>query len=357
MPPFIRIFYHSSIILSILIFKLNSFVNFFALLYNIVVKEKEKNTNKAENASKKPSKNRKLLMILIPVIVGVVLVLTACLLAVFLSKPGQAGEVEIKSYDRQVFVKTKVEEDQRTYRFKFTANGKSVVISSESNMLEITQDLLDDKLHLGTTYDVQVCYVDPSGILAGDYGKATSFTPTLRLANTSIALNDEDGKTISWQSVEYADFYNVCYYDGSMLEKIKTTQTSFDLSAIKGGQRQVFVTSVSNRMGLRESEKSNIVSLNVTHQMKAFTSGTVDKVTKRVSIISPESVDGIVLTDLLNNVEYNIVDFTVAKSADRYVITFSINLIYTTDDQTFSVKPLADAYNLFSGEAIELRVI
>lgn len=357
MPPFIRIFYHSSIILSILIFKLNSFVNFFALLYNIVVKEKEKNTNKAENASKKPSKNRKLLMILIPVIVGVVLVLTACLLAVFLSKPGQAGEVEIKSYDRQVFVKTKVEEDQRTYRFKFTANGKSVVISSESNMLEITQALLDDKLHLGTTYDVQVCYVDPSGILAGDYGKATSFTPTLRLANPVITLSEEDGKTISWQSVEYADFYNVCYYDGSMLEKIKTTQTSFDLSAIKGGQRQVFVTSDSNRTGLRESEKSNIVSLNVTHQMKAFTSGTVDKVTKRVSIISPESVDGIVLTDLLNNLEYNIVDFTTAKSADRYVITFSINLIYTNDDQTFSVKPLADEHNLFSGEAIELRVI
>lgn len=343
--------------MSILIFKLNSFVNFFALLYNIVVKEKEKNTNKAENASKKPSKNRKLLMILIPVIVGVVLVLTACLLAVFLSKPGQAGEVEIKSYDRQVFVKTKVEEDQRTYRFKFTANGKSVVISSESNMLEITQALLDDKLHLGTTYDVQVCYVDPSGILAGDYGKATSFTPTLRLANPVITLSEEDGKTISWQSVEYADFYNVCYYDGSMLEKIKTTQTSFDLSAIKGGQRQVFVTSASNRTGLRESEKSNIVSLNVTHQMKAFTSGTVDKVTKRVSIISPESVDGIVLTDLLNNLEYNIVDFTTAKSADRYVITFSINLIYTTDEQTFSVKPLADEYNLFSGEAIELRVI
>ncbi len=343
--------------MSILIFKLNSFVNFFALLYNIVVKEKEKNTNKAENASKKPSKNRKLLMILIPVIVGVVLVLTACLLAVFLSKPGQAGEVEIKSYDRQVFVKTKVEEDQRTYRFKFTANGKSVVISSESNMLEITQALLDDKLHLGTTYDVQVCYVDPSGILAGDYGKATSFTPTLRLANPVITLSEEDGKTISWQSVEYADFYNVCYYDGSMLEKIKTTQTSFDLSAIKGGQRQVFVTSDSNRTGLRESEKSNIVSLNVTHQMKAFTSGTVDKVTKRVSIISPESVDGIVLTDLLNNLEYNIVDFTTAKSADRYVITFSINLIYTNDDQTFSVKPLADEHNLFSGEAIELRVI
>ena len=142
-----------------------------------------------------------------------------------------------------------------------------------------------------------------------------------------------------------------------MLEKIKTTQTSFDLSAIKGGQRQVFVTSASNRTGLRESEKSNIVSLNVRHQMKAFTSGTVDKVTKRVSIISPESVDGIVLTDLLNNLEYNIVDFTTAKSADRYVITFSINLIYTNDDQTFSVKPLADEHNLFSGEAIELRVI
>ena len=294
---------------------------------------------------------------MIPVIVGVVLALTACLLAVFLSKPGQAGEVEIQSYDRQVFVKTKVEEDQRTYRFKFTANGESVVIGSESNVLEITQALLDDKLHLGTTYDVQVCYVDPSGILAGDYGKATSFTPVLRLANPVITLSEEDGKTISWESVECADFYNVCYYDGSVLEKIKTTQTSFDLSGIKGGQRQVFVISVSNRTGLRESEKSNVVSLNVTHQMKAFTSGTVDKVTKRVSIISPESVDGIVLTDLLNNLEYNIIDFTTAKSADRYVITFSINLIYTNDDQTFSVKPLADEYNLFSGAAIELRVI
>lgn len=347
------IFYHTDIILSILKFKLNSFVNFFALLYNRIVAEEEKKVKK----TKKSKKNKKLIIILVSVAVGVVLALTACLLAVFLSKPSRGGEVEIKGYDHQVFVKTDVKEGERTYRFKFKNNSEVVEIDSDSNVLEITQKLLDDELHLGSTYDVSVCMVEPSGILAGDYGKVTTFTPTIKLKSPRVLLNEEDGKTISWAAVDYADYYNVCYYNGATLEKVTVSTTEFDTSTIMGGDRQIFVTSHSNKNGLLDSEHSNVIGVTVSHSMQAFLRGTVENKTKQVSIVSAEKVGGIVLTDVKNGCDYRIVNFSTTKGAAGYTISFNIGLIYTESDQTFLVKPMEDLYNSFAGEAIELRVI
>lgn len=307
--------------------------------------------------TKRPKKNKKLIAILVSVGVVVALALTACLLAMFLLKPAQGGTVEILSFDHQIFVKTGVSEDERTYRFKFKSSSSTVEINSESNVLDITQKLLDDELHVGTMYEVSVCMVEPSGILAGDYGKATTFTPTLILAAPQISLNAEDGKTLSWQAVEYADYYTVCYYDGSTLEKLSVTGTEFDITTILGGERQIFVTSHSNRNGLKESEKSNVVETTVIHKMNTFVSGTVSAKTKTVTIVAAEKISGIVLTDESDNSKYTIIDFTSRKIATGYEITFNIGLIYTSEGQTFLAKPLEDDYNTFVGEEIRLSNI
>lgn len=353
MPPFIELFYHTDSILSILKIKLNSFVNFFALLYNNNVTEENKNTKTV----KKSKKNKKLKLILVLVAVGIVLALTACLLTVFLLKPSGGGEVMVFSYDHQVFVKTDVKEDQRTYRFKFETNGQVVEINSDSNVLEITQNLLDDEIHLGVAYDVSVCLVEPSGILAGEYGKAKAFTPSLRLKAPQVSLSSEDNKTLSWQAVNYADYYTVCYYDGSLLEKFVVSTTQFDVSLLMGGDREIFVTSHSNRTGIAESEKSNVIRIAVSHELKSFLSGIVNGQTKQVSIAAEENVNGIVLIDEKHSQEYRIVNFTKTKSATGYIFSFNIGLVYTEDDQTFLVKPLEDLYNTFTGEAIALSVI
>lgn len=330
----------------------NLFVNFFALLYNISVEE-----NKKIIDSKKSKKNKKLIITLISVAVGIVLALTACLLAVFLSVPSAGGEVEIKSFDHQIFVKTNVKEDERTYRFKFKNEFGSVEIDSDSNLLDITQKLLEDDLRLGSTYDVSVCLVEPSGILAGEYGKTATFTPSLMLKAPLVSLNEDDGKTLSWQPVEYADYYNVCYYNGSVLEKVAVVETEFDTTAIMGGNRQIFVTSNSNRIGLNESEKSNVINVSVVHELKSFLSGTVDGQTKQVSIISNENVNGIVLIDEKNSSEYRIIDFIKTKTDTGYIFSFNIGLIFTEDDQTFLVKPIANSSNTFAGEPIRLTLL
>lgn len=343
--------YHNHIILSI--FKLNSFVNFSALLYNIIVSEENKNIK----TTKKSNKNKKLIIILVSVAVGVVLALTACLLAVFLSVPSDGGNVEIKAFDHQLFVKTDVKEDERTYRFKFESSFNCLEIDCDSNLLEITQYLLDDELRLGTTYDVSVCLVEPSGILSGKYGKKTTFTPSLRLKAPRISLNEEDNKTLTWQEIQYADSYNVCYYNGSDLEKITVSVNEFDITSIIGGEHQIFVTSNSSRDGLNESEKSNVIQAEVTHELKSFLSGTVNRQTKQVQIISSEKVTEIVLMDATNDIEYTIVDFETTKSADGYIITFEIGLIFTDENQIFTVKPKENRYNQFVGEAVRLGII
>lgn len=340
-------------ILSILKIKLNSFVNFFTLLYNTGVEEKEKNTKK----TKKSKKNKKLIIILVSVAVGIVLALIACLLAVFLSIPKNGGEIQVLSYDHQVFVKTDVQEKERTYRFKFKCESDIVEIDSNSNVLDITQKLYDDELHLGTVYEVSVCLVEPAGILAGEYGKVKTFTPTLSLRAPEISLNAEDGKTLSWQAVEHADYYTVCYYNASMLEKVIVSDTEFDITSLLGGDRQIFVTSQSNKKGLNESEKSNVVEATIVHSMESFLSGTINKQTKQVTIIASENVRGIVLRDVKNANDYRIVNFKSAKSSAGYTITFNIGLIYTEDDQTFEAKPLEDLYNRFTGDAIGLGII
>lgn len=339
-------------ILSILKIKLNSFVNFFTLLYNTDVEEKEKNTKK----TKKSKKNKKSIIILILVTVGIVLALTACLLAVFLSIPKNGEEIQILSYDHQVFVKTDVKEKERTYRFKFECESDMVEIDSDSNVLDITQKLYDDELHLGTTYDVSVCLVEPAGILAGEYGKVKTFTPTLSLRAPEISLNAEDGKTLSWQAVEHADYYTVCYYNVSTLEKVTVSGTEFDITSLLGGERQIFVTSHSNRKGLNESEKSNAVEATIVHGLQNFVRATVDRQTKQVNIVSAENVGGIVLTDVKNGCDYRIVNFTSVKTTEGYAISFNIGLIFVEEDQTFLVRPLDDVYNIFTGEATELLV-
>lgn len=339
--------------MSILKIKLNSFVNFFDLLYNRVVTEEKKNTK----TTKKSKKNKKLIIILVSVAVGVVLALTACLLAVFLSKPTSGGEVVVLSYDHQIFVKTDIKEEQRTYRFKFETTGQMVEIDSDSNVLEITEELLADQLHLGVTYDVSVCLVEPSGILAGEYGKAKAFTPSLSLRAPQISLSAEDGKTLSWQAVDYADYYTVCYYDGSTLEKFAVSDTQFDTSLLMGGDREVFVTSHSNKLGITESEKSNEIHTTILHELKGFSRGTVNKQTKQVSVVSEENVTGIILVDEKHSQEYRIVNFTKTKTVAGYTVSFNIGLIYTEDDQTFLVKPLDDLYNTFTGVPTELIAI
>lgn len=322
------------------------------MLYNTGVTDTEKNTKKTQ----KSKKNKKSITILVSVAVGIVLALTACLLAVFLSVPKNGGAVEILGYDHQICVKTDVREKERTYRFKFECESGTTEIDSVSNVLDITQKLYDDELHLGTVYNVSVCLVEPSGILAGEYGKVATFTPTLRLTAPEITLSEEDGKTLSWQPVARADYYTVCYYVGSEFEKVVVSGTEFDVTSLLGGERQIFVTSHSDKKGLTESEKSNVVATTVFHSMQNFIRGSVNAQTKQVSIVAAENVGGIVLTDVKNSCDYRIVNFTSAKTAEGYVLSFNIGLIFVEEDQTFLAKPLDDLYNTFTGEATELLV-
>ena len=283
-------------------------------------------------------------IILISVIAAVVVILTASLLLVFLLKPNPANAVEVIATDHQIFVKAAINEEERTYKFKFECDGQVEEIPSTSNILEITDYLWSGQLELGKLYKVSVCQIEPSGVLAGDYGQATSFIPTLKLQSTNV-IYDESTKIISWQEIKGADFYYVAYNDGLDVIKVRTDDTAFDTTLLKGGERNIFVTAASNNNYLLESNASNLINTVVIHNISEFTTAFID-VNYTVNILSPERVSGIVLND--GKEDHVITSFTIAPFEEGYRITFSAKL-FAGEGKRLTVKPLADDFNIFNG--------
>ena len=290
---------------------------------------------------------KKKIIITVSVLVCAAIIMLTSLLLVFLLKPDSAKGVIIEARDYQVFVKTDIVEENRTYRFKFTSNGESKEINSDSHVLEITDLLWNGELQLGKEYRVSVCLVEPSGILAGDYSNESVFTPSLKLKSPVISYNEQECK-ISWEAVQGADFYNVCYIDGTELVKEQTTELSFGLTKLKGGERNVFVTASSVSSYLKESDNSNFVNVTITHTLQAFSRATIDH-EHFVSIISPEKVDGIVVVTGSDNKRLVITEFETIKTVNGYELFFSADSFYKSGEAIY-VMPKADQFNIFLGQ-------
>lgn len=295
---------------------------------------------------------RKKIIISVSVLVSAAIILTACLLLVFLLKPKPAENVFVEAGDYQIFVKTVPSEENHSYRFKFSSSEGEIVIDSESHILDITEHLWNGKLKVGTSYRVSVCLVEPSGILAGNYSKETALTPSLKLKSPVLNFDEEESR-ISWQAVRGAEFYSIYYSTENGLVKETTTNLSFALTRIRGGERNIFVTAGSSNSFLIESDKSNTVKATVIHILPEFTSAYIDQ-DFVVHIVSPEQVAGVVLCDTSLNIDYKIEKFDVSRQGENYVLSFSAAGVYM-QGKAFTVRPLSDAWNIFNGKAITLE--
>lgn len=295
---------------------------------------------------------RKKIIISVSVLLSAAVILTACLLLVFLLKPKPAERVFVEAGDYQIFVKTDASEQNHSYRFKFAFGEEEFVVDSQSHILDVTEHVWNGKLKLGTSYRVSVCLVEPSGVLAGNYSRETVLTPRLKLKSPTVTFSEEDVR-ISWQAVRGADFYNIYYSTQNGLAQEKTASLSFDLSRIIGGKHNIFVTAGSANTFLKESDKSNTITATITHTLSEFTAAYIDQ-DYVVHITSPEKVPAIVLRDLQSGIDFTIEEFDVIKEGESFVISFSAAGVYS-QDKTFTVRPLGDAWNVFNGKATVLE--
>lgn len=322
------IFYHSNIILSILKIKLNSFVNILFMLYNNIVSKRKK------------------IIITLSVVIGAILILVASLLLVFLLKPDKGEQLRVDTINNRIYISAQ-QEDERTYVFKF-ANGDEVkTFDSASSQFDITELLWSGELSFGTSYEISYCLVEPSGILAGEFSEPILYTPVIRLDAPVVSFNEETF-LISWETVRGAEFYNIYYYDGSDLIASQVEGTSFDLTQIKGGDRQVFVTSSSNQSFFYESELSNVISTTITHTLAPFDNAFIDE-NYDLHIITIDNIDGVDV--LVGEQKYFVSknDFVITKTQTGYEIIFSAKSFYKPGQQ-IKVMPHADEFNIYTSE-------
>lgn len=289
---------------------------------------------------------KKKIITIVSISVSLVLVLTVCLLLVFLLKPQKANTVSVINTGQNIYVKSSVAEGEKTYRFKFVSGDEIREFDSSSHLFDITNLLWNGDLNFGDNYSVSVCYVDSSGILAGDYSESVNFVAQIKLASPEVSI-DEQNLFLNWENIQGADFYFINYYDGNQFVKIKSYETSFELSTIKGGDRNIYVTSASEHEYFLESEKSNTLSVQVIHELLEFDSAFLNSENKTITIYANEFIDEILLT--VDGEQYKIYDFDIIQNDGEFEITFSISLIYNSS-ATFKVSPAGDLYNVFNGE-------
>ncbi len=288
---------------------------------------------------------KKKIIISVSVVSAVVLIVTAILLLVFLLKPKRANEVTINASDYQILVETQRAEGERTYRFKFVTAGQTKEISSDSHILDITPYLWDDTLHLGSEYQVSVCLVEKAGVLAGDYGKSTTFTPKIRLHSPGEIKYDAQANLISWDEVKGADGYEVRYIDKGETEKLPTTSTNMDLALIMGGERNIYVVAVSNRDGLLESDSSTI-HLTLDHEIAEITSAVINN-QKYLVLKSKDKIKQVILKSQSEPKEV-ILSLSLSELQENgvYILKYDVRQLKLSSPLTVTV--VTDSHNTYS---------
>ncbi len=296
------------------------------------------------------SKKNKIIIIIsalsLAVITAVVLVL--CLI-VF--KPDVGKKVTVLNSGEKVYVQADEAEDDCTYRFRFVNGSVEKIYDSSTRTLDITEQIWQGYIAVGQPYKISVCYVDNGGVLTGDYGEEISHTFSLQLGAPNVSL---DGNILSWDAVRGAEFYTLRYTYGDQVISVTTDLLTFDLTTLHGGTRSVSVSSCSSNVNYRESASSKSFTVLISHALSEFISSSLNTQTYNLTITGKEYFESAVLVDESGN-EYILNNLDCKKSGSNYVVNVNIRAYYKTN-VNYYVKPLADAYNSFDGQATLIRI-
>lgn len=286
---------------------------------------------------------KKIIIISVSVSVLALMILSVCLFLVFYFKPKPAGNVEAIISAHNIVVKAETADEDRTYKFKFSSDDGELIVDSNSHIKDVTHLFWQGKLKLGKEYSLSVAYVEKTGILAGKYGEPVKFTATLKLDNPQLVL---EGNMLSWQPVQGADGYLLYYNDGKDLIEIQAN-SPFDISQIKGGERQIYVIATSSNEYLTDSDKSQTVSATVYHPISKIAFAYIAW-NRKVTIRMNEKVDAFVVK--VGEKEYSILteNMEVVFNDNGYTYNFDATFIFTGEEMTIS--PMTDEYNSYAYE-------
>lgn len=304
---------------------------------------------------KNKEKSNKTLYIILAVIVGLLALGGA--IAAFVLNYNQSAPDKVSIIDdgKAVYVQAEMNDNYRLYSFKFVnSQDGEILIESENNTLTI-EDLLENGIEIGKTYEVSVCYLAQNEGNNSQYSEPITWQVYTFLDAPIISYN-ADEELLSWQAVENAQYYLV-YYNG-LTEPIQTENTYLNLQTIVGGEREFYVQAISgeevesDKKSYKDSPFSNKLNISVVHKFLDFTSVSFDEETKEITITGSEDLDSFYI--YLNDTPYECIDFEKTYSDGVYTYKVNINILssYNEGDTIGASPRTIDEYNIFDGQIV-----
>lgn len=302
---------------------------------------------------KNKEKSNRTLYIILATVVGLLILCGAIIAFVLNYNQSAPDKVSIVDDGKAVYVQAEMNDNYRLYSFKFVnSQDGEILIESENNTLTI-EDLLENGIEIGKTYEVSVCYLAQNEGNNSQYSQPITWT-VYTFLDAPIISYDTEEELLSWQAVENAQYYLV-YYNG-LTDPIQTENTYLDLQTIVGGEREFYVQAISgeevesDKKSYKDSPFSNKLNITVVHKFLDFTSVSFDEETKEITITGSEDLDSFYI--YLSDTPYECIDFEKTYSDGVYTYKVNINILssYNEGDTIGASPRTIDEYNIFEGQ-------
>lgn len=249
------------------------------------------------------------------------------------------------------YITTSANENYKGYRFKFSANGKNILVDCDDNILSV-EKMKEKNVEVGKTYKVSVCYLGETEGSSSQFSKSINWTCSDYLDAPVIERSAIENK-ITWQAVENADLYIVYYNDGHEIKSATTSATFFDYSILSGGDKEIFVVATSSNEGYIHSKQSNPLSFHHVYKLRKITSASFNSQTKTLHFDSVDDLKFIKLS-LDEGLTYRIV-----KLGQKELSGYSVDL--STIEESFTKITLspypADENSVYTDAETVVQVI
>ena len=302
---------------------------------------------------KNKEKSNRTLYIILATVVGLLILCGAIIAFVLNYNQSAPDKVSIVDDGKAVYVQAEMNDNYRLYSLKFVySQDGEILIESENNTLTI-EDLLENGIEIGKTYEVSVCYLAQNEGNNSQYSQPITWT-VYTFLDAPIISYDAEEEFLSWQAVENAQ-YQLVYYNG-LTDPIQTENTYLDLQTIFGGERVFYVQAISgeevesDKKSYKDSPFSNKLNISVVHKFLDFTSVSFDEETKEITITGSEDLDSFYI--YLNDTPYECIDFEKTYSDGVYTYKVNINILssYSEGDSIGASPRTIDEYNIFEGQ-------
>lgn len=299
--------------------------------------------------SEKAKINSKKLIILISTIFLIMVAVAGLAIVFFINYNAFTPSVpKVIDDGKSIYISAELNDNYCGYRFKFTNQAQDIIIDSDKNVLS-TQNLIENGLELGNTYNISMCYLSKKSGNNSEFSKETNWTFYDYLSSPELSYNSEE-KILEWNEIENADYYRV-YFNGGSNDYVETEEKFLNLETFDCGKRIFTVLAYSNIDYYKQSAASNEVEVSIVKYLKNFSDISFDYDTKTITAESEEIYDKVIV--IIGSKPYEIqLQTPPQKVGEIYVYTINVEIIYNNETLIGIYPQDKDEFNIYDGTSV-----